>query len=71
MNTLQYKSPHKTKSKIDQLINLGKEEDGVRSSSEIKDQDLDQLRMPSKYATVFTCSFERNHKADQNVKIFP
>jgi hypothetical protein len=38
------------------------EEKRIHSSTKAKDPNINQLRMPSKYASILTCSFEKEQK---------
>ena len=69
MNKLHYKNPDNLRTDIDQLINFRGEKDIVHSSPKAGDQDLSQLKMPSKYATILTCSFEKDQRTDLDVKM--
>ncbi|KPK78620.1 MAG: hypothetical protein AMJ89_01000 [candidate division Zixibacteria bacterium SM23_73] len=69
MNKLHYKNPNNLRTDIVQLVNFRGEEGIVHSSPKVKDQNLSQLNMPSKYATVLTCSFEKDQRTDLDVKM--
>jgi hypothetical protein len=69
MNKLHYKNPDSLRTDIDQLINFRGEKDIAHSSPKAKDQNLSQLNMPSKYATILTCSFEKDQRTDLDVKM--
>jgi len=69
MKKLRYKNPDKPRTDICQLVNFRGEEDIAHSSPKVKDQNFSQLKMPSKYATVLTCSFEEDQRTDLDVKM--
>ncbi len=76
MNRLHYKNPDNLKSDINQLIDFGRGEDIVHFSPRGKDQrskdrNLSLLDLPSKYATILHCSFEKDQKTNLGVKILP
>ncbi|MCJ7578575.1 MAG: hypothetical protein MUO91_09005 [candidate division Zixibacteria bacterium] len=79
MNKLYYKDPQDLKTNIDQLIGFvenatkgGEEEEKlVHSTSKVEDQNLKLLKMPSKYATILTCSFEKDQKMVLGGKLLP
>lgn len=76
MNKLHYKNPDNLKTTMEQLINFienpareGKEEDVDHSPTKAKDQALGELKMPSKYATILTCSFEKDQRSGLDLKM--
>lgn len=87
MNKLRYKNPDSLRTNISQLINFignsceagsvgptkgGKGEDKlVSSTAKVEEQGLNQLKMPSKYASILTCSFEKDRSIGSKVKMFP
>jgi hypothetical protein len=79
MNKLHYKNPVDLKTNIDQLINFVEnpatggegEEKLVHSCTKVEDQNLKRVKMPSKYATVLTCSFEKDQKMVLGGKLLP
>jgi hypothetical protein len=76
MNKLHWKNPEDLKTNIDQLIGFvedtAKSGEGegklIHPSRKTKDGDLRQLKMPSKYATILTCSFEKDQQMSQDLK---
>jgi len=71
MNKLHYENPATLKTDMDQLIDFRGEEDSVHSPTKAKEQDNSQLKMPSKYATILTCSFEKDQEIGINLKMLP
>jgi hypothetical protein len=79
MNKLHWKNREDLKTNIDQLIGFVEnttkggegEEKLVHSTSKVEDQNLCQLKMPSKYATILTCSFEKDQKMVLGGKLLP
>jgi hypothetical protein len=79
MNKLHWKNREDLKTNIDQLIGFVEnatkggegEEKLVLSTSKAEAQNLNQLKMPSKYATILTCSFEKDHKMMLGGKLLP
>lgn len=71
MSKLHYKNPANLTTDLDQLIDLKRGGGILHSTSKVKDQDIRRLKMPSKYATILTCSFEKDHKTGPSVKILP
>lgn len=69
MNNLHCKNPDNLKTDIDQVIGCRGEKDLFHSSTKVKEQARNQLKMPSKYATILTCSFEKEQKTGLDVKI--
>jgi hypothetical protein len=77
MNKLHWKNPEDLKTNIDPFLgfveNSGKggekEEKLIPSSRKTKDQGLGQLKMPSKYATILTCSFQKDQQMNLNLKM--
>jgi hypothetical protein len=69
MKKLHYKNPDRPRTDICQLVNFRDEGNIAHSSPKVKDQNLSQLNMPSKYATVLTCSFEKDQRTDLDVKM--
>jgi hypothetical protein len=69
MDKHHWKNREDLKTDIDQLIgfvekttNGGDEEEKlIPSTAKVEDQNL-KVKMPSKYATILTCSFEKNQK---------
>jgi len=47
------------------------EEKLSHSTSKVEDQNLKLLKMPSKYATILTCSFEKDQKMVLGGKLLP
>lgn len=78
MNKLHWKNPEDLKTNIDQLIGFvenatkGEEEEEklVPSTAKVEDQNL-KVKMPSKYATILTCSFEKDQKMVLGGKLLP
>lgn len=78
MNKLHWKNPEDLKTNIDQLIGFvenatkGEEEEEklVPSTAKVEDQNL-KVKMPSKYATILTCSFEKDPKMVLGGKLLP
>lgn len=62
MNKLRFKNPDDLKTDIDQLIDFEGEEKLIHTTTKTANRNLGQLRLPSKYATVLTCSFEEDAK---------
>ncbi len=71
MNKLHWKNPENLKTNLDQLIGFKGEEKLVHSSTQDEDQNLKLLKMPSKYATILTCSFEKDPKMVLGGKLLP
>jgi hypothetical protein len=71
MNKLHYKDPQDLKTNIDQLIGFKGEEKLVHSTSKVEDQNFKLLKMPSKYATILTCSFEKDQRMVLGGKLLP
>ena len=71
MNKLLYRNPANLKTDIDQLIDLKEKQSVVLSTTKAEDQNDRQLNMPSKYATILTCCFEKDQKTGLDVKILP
>jgi hypothetical protein len=71
MNKLNSKNPDDLKTGIDQLIVLEGKDKLIRSTAKVEEQSFNQLKMPSKYATILTCSFEKDRIISSKVKMFP
>jgi hypothetical protein len=71
MNNLRLKNHDNLKIKIDELIDFKGPKDNLHPSPKVKDQNLGQLNLPSKYATILTCSFEKGEKTGLDVKMLP
>jgi hypothetical protein len=79
MNKLHYKNPVDFKTNINPLINFVEnpatggegEEKILPSSTQVEDQNLKLVKMPSKYATILTCSFEKGQKMVLGGKLLP
>ncbi len=78
MNKLHWKNREDLKTDIDQLIGFventtkgGEEEEKlIHSMAKVEDQNL-KVKMPSKYATILTCSFEKDQKMVLGGKLLP
>ncbi len=70
MNKLHYKNPDNLKTDMDPLIHLKGKEGLIHfSTPKVKEQNAKLLKMPSKYATILTCSFEKDQRTDLDVKM--
>jgi hypothetical protein len=77
MNKLHLKNPEDLKTNIDPWLGFAenkgkggeKEEKLIHSSRRTKDQDLGQIKMPSKYATILTCSFQKDQQMSLDLKM--
>jgi hypothetical protein len=78
MNKLHWKNREDLKTDIDQLIGFventtkggDEEEKLIHSTAKVEDQNL-KVKMPSKYATILTCSFEKDQKMVLGGKLLP
>jgi hypothetical protein len=71
MNKLHWKNPEDLKTNIGQLVGFKGEEKLIHSTAKAEDQNLKLLKMPSKYATILTCSFEKDQKMVLGGKLLP
>jgi hypothetical protein len=71
MNKLHCKNLDNLKTDIHQLIDLKGKQSIIHSTTKVEDQNDRQLNMPSKYATILTCCFEKDRKTGLDVKILP
>jgi len=70
MNKLHCKNSDDLKTSIDKLIGPKGEGKLDHFTAKVEEQGLNQLKMPSKYATILTCSFEKDRCIGSKVKMF-
>ncbi|KPL02479.1 MAG: hypothetical protein AMJ73_08705 [candidate division Zixibacteria bacterium SM1_73] len=71
MSKLHYKNAANLTIDLDQSIDLKGGRAILHSTTKVKDRDVRHVNMPSKYATILTCSFEKDHKTGLDKEILP